>query len=105
MGKPKKLSKKARKLAKKKGLEVAVDVNKHSIEDILDKADSFIEEYNHDMALKFLQRALEVNADHPRALETVAAVFLEEGEIEKAKQCLGRAITVQPNQARCSQIT
>ena len=50
------------------------------------------------MAQKFLERALEINADHPRALETTASLLLEAGEIEKAKQCLGRAITVQPNQ-------
>jgi len=96
MGKPKTISKKARKLAKKKGLE-RVDVDKYSIEDILDKADSFVEEYNYEMAQKFLERALEINPDHPRALETVAMLLLEAGENEKAKQCLGRAITVQPN--------
>ena len=74
------------------------DINKFSIEEILDKADGFIEEYNYEMAQKFLERALEINADHPRALETTASLLLEAGEIEKAKQCLGRAITVQPNQ-------
>ena len=74
------------------------DINKFSIEEILDKADNFIEEYNYEMAQKFLERALEINCDHPRALETIASLLLESGEIEKAKQCLGRAITVQPNQ-------
>ena len=120
MGKPKTLSKKAKKLAKKKGKVhiwqcmlitlitnpfiglplpgVQPDINKFSIEEVLDKADSFIEEYNYDMAQKFLERALEINADHPRALETTASLLLEAGQIEKAKQCLGRAITVQPNQ-------
>lgn len=84
MGKPKTLSKKAKKLAKKKGIEthgagdeIGIDVGKYSIEDILDKADGFIEEYNYDMAQKFLQRALEINNDHPRALETIASLLLE----------------------------
>merc|ERR1712018_834891 len=101
MGKPKSMSKKAKKLAKKKGIAVKqsnVDIEKYSVEDILDKADEFIEQYNYEMAQKFLERALEINPDHPRALETAASLLLEAGEVEKAEQCLGRAITVQPNQ-------
>merc|ERR1712018_714 len=100
-GKPKSMSKKAKKLAKKKGIAVKqsnVDIDKYSVEDVLDKADEFIEQYNYEMAQKFLERALEINADHPRALETTASLLLEAGEVEKAKQCLGRAITVLPNQ-------
>ena len=50
------------------------------------------------MAQKFLQRALEINSDHPRALEMTASLLLEAGQVEQAKQCLGRAITVLPNQ-------
>jgi len=101
MGKPKSVSKKAKKLAKKKGIAVKqsnVDIDKYSVEDVLDKADEFIEQYNYEMAQKFLERALEINSDHPRALETAASLLLEAGEVEKAQQCLGRAITVQPNQ-------
>ena len=75
-----------------------MDVNKFSIEDILEKADTFIEEYNYEMAQKFLGRALEINPDHPKALETVASLLIEAGQEEQAKQCLGRAITVQPNE-------
>ncbi len=122
MGKPKTLSRKAKKLAQKKGkLTLSMtncimcdkkksslselnikgtqaDLSKFSVEEILDKADSYIEEYNYDMAQKFLHRALEINCDHPRALETIASLLLEAGETEKAKQCLGRAITVMPGQ-------
>ena len=47
------------------------------MEDILDKADEFIEQYNYEMAQKFLERALEINSDHPRALETAASLLLE----------------------------
>ena len=64
----------------------------------MEKADGFIEEYNYEMAQKFVERALTINSDHPRALETAASLLLENGEMEKAKQCLGRAITVNPNQ-------
>ena len=54
-----------------------VDINKFSVEEILDKADEFIEQYNYEMAQKFLERALEINSDHPRALETAASLLLE----------------------------
>ena len=47
------------------------------MEDVLDKADEFIEQYNYEMAQKFLERALEINSDHPRALETAASLLLE----------------------------
>ena len=102
MGKPKSMSKKAKKLAKKKGItrfkiwaclsyaiiyfnsilgiavkQSNVDIDKYSVEDILDKADEFIEQYNYEMAQKFLERALEINSDHPRALETAASLLLE----------------------------
>ena len=95
---------------------------KYSIDDILNQAERFIEEYNYDMAQKFLERALEINSDHPRALEMTASLLIEvtclefvkmsikrfyiflisfsiqAGQIEQAKQCLGRAITVLPNE-------
>lgn len=100
MGKPKTLSKRAKRLAKKKGLVDTSSSNgsKFSIEDILEKAESFLEEYNYEMARKFVERALEMNSDHPKALETASSLLLEAGEAEKAQQCLGRAITVQPHE-------
>ena len=53
------------------------DDSKYSIDDILNQAERSIEEYNYDMAQKFLQRALEMNSDHPRALEMTASLLLE----------------------------
>ena len=50
---------------------------KYSIDDILNQAERFIEEYNYDMAQKFLERALETNSDHPRALEMTASLLIE----------------------------
>jgi hypothetical protein len=43
----------------------------------LDRAESFIEEYNYEMAQKFCQRALEMDADNVRALEACASLLLE----------------------------
>jgi len=103
MGKPKTISKKAKKFAKKKGITVQASHDsssnaKYSIDDLLDQAEHSVEEYNYEMAQKYLERALEINSDHPRALEMTASLLLEAGQVEQAKQCLGRAITVLPNQ-------
>ena len=51
--------------------------SKYSIDDILNQAEQSIEEYNYEMAQKFLERALEINSDHPRALEMTASLLLE----------------------------
>lgn len=98
MGKPRSLSKKAKTLAKKKGLVSDDGQHQYSIDQILDKAESFIEEYNYEMAQKFCQRALEMDADNIRALETCASLLLEAGDVKNAKHCLGRAVTVQPDE-------
>ena len=51
--------------------------SKYSIDDILNQAEQSIEEYNYEMAQKFLERALEINSDHPKALEMTASLLLE----------------------------
>ena len=51
--------------------------SKYTIDEILDRAESFIEEYNYEMGQKFCQRALEMDADNVRALEICASVLLE----------------------------
>lgn len=93
MGKPKsKKSSRAHKLAKKK----AVTEQTYSLDELLGKASELLDECQFELAEKFCQRALEMNADHPQALEMCANLLLERGEVEKAQHCLGRAITVQP---------
>jgi len=51
--------------------------SKFTIDQILDRAETFVEEYNYEMAQKFCQRALEMDADNVRALEIVASLLLE----------------------------
>jgi hypothetical protein len=57
--------------------QTTTNLNKYSVEEILDKADSFVEEYNYEMAQKFIERALEIDSDNPRALETAGSLLLE----------------------------
>ena len=65
----------------------------YSIEDLLSKASSLLEECQFEAAEKFCQRALEMDPDNVLALEMSANLLLERGEVEKAQHCLGRAIT------------
>jgi len=94
MGKPKTHSSKAKRLAKKKA--AASSGSSYTVDELLDKAAELMEEYKYDLAQKFCQRALEQEADHPRALEMTGNLLLELGEVEKAQHCLGRAIVVCP---------
>ena len=86
MGKPSSASKRAKRLAKKKGLKVSGNVVRpeedqdYSIDDVLDKASSLMDEYNYELAQKFCQRALEIDADNVRALEVTASLLLESGQ-------------------------
>jgi len=97
MGKPKSHSSKAKKLAKKKGLLPSQQEQTYSIDEILSKAEEFINEYKYEMAQKFCQRALEMDNDNARALELSGGLLLEMGEIESARHCFGRAVVVNPD--------
>ena len=91
MGKPSSASKRAKRLAKKKGLKVSGNVVRpeedqdYSIDDVLDKASSLMDEYNYELAQKFCQRALEIDADNVRALEVTASLLLESGQVISPK--------------------
>jgi len=96
MGKPKSHSAKAKKLAKKKGLLATKDPT-YSIDEILNKAEEFMNEYQYETAQKFCQRALEMDCDNVRGLELSGALLLEMGDLDSARHCYGRAVTVQPD--------
>ena len=51
--------------------------SKYTIDQILDKATEYMDTYNYEMAQKFCQRALEIDNDNVRALETTATLLLE----------------------------
>jgi len=93
-----------KKLARRKGLDKTSGSN-YTIEEILAKAADLMEEYNYDLAQKFCQRALEIDGDHPQALEMTGNLLLEVGEMEKAQHCLGRAIFVQPDRGHTKYMT
>ncbi|XP_053394826.1 uncharacterized protein LOC123524457 isoform X2 [Mercenaria mercenaria] len=72
--------------------------SKYSIDQLLDKAQDSIDRFEYELAQKFCQRALEMEADNVRALETSGALLIDLGNLEAAKQCFGRAIVVSPDE-------
>jgi len=103
MGKPKSLNSKVKKLAKKKGLDS--DQSSYTIDQLLDKAGDMLDEYKYELAQKFCQRALEMDADNVRALEMSGNLLLELGQTESAQQCLGRAIHLSPESGHTKYMT
>ncbi|XP_064647778.1 uncharacterized protein LOC135500319 [Lineus longissimus] len=69
---------------------------KYSVSQLLDKAEELIDAFDYEVAQKFCQRALELEVDNTRALETSGTLMLETGNAEAAKQCFGRAIELSP---------
>lgn len=70
----------------------------YSVDKLLDKAEDCIDRFEYELAQKFCQRALEIEADNIRALETTGTLLLELGNPESAKQCFGRAVELSPNE-------
>ncbi|KAH3697071.1 uncharacterized protein LOC127862703 [Dreissena polymorpha] len=71
---------------------------KYTLDQLLDKAEECIDKFEYEMAQKFCQRALEMEPDNVRVLETSGSLLIDLGNIEGAKQCFGRAVEVCPNE-------
>ena len=53
---------------------------------ILYQVDEYIDTFQYEMAQRFCQRALQIEPDNDRVLETSGILLIEVGELEKAKQ-------------------
>ena len=58
---------------------------KYSADQLLDKAEEYVDQFEYQLAQKFCQRALELEADNVRALEASGQLLLELGDEEAAK--------------------
>jgi len=66
-----------------------------TLEQLLSKCQDLLDCYDYDLAQKFVHRALEMDPDCVRALEYAATLLIEAGDVENARHCLGRAVTVE----------
>ncbi|XP_003728431.2 probable assembly chaperone of rpl4 [Strongylocentrotus purpuratus] len=69
-----------------------------SIDQLLEKVDEYLDTFEYEMAQKFCQRALQMEPDNVRALESSGNLLAELGDTDGARKCFGRAITVCPEE-------
>ena len=69
---------------------------KFSADDIMDKVEEYIETFQMDLAARFVKKALKLEPDNIRVLETAGPILLEVGDIEQAHKCLTRAVEIEP---------
>ncbi|XP_068716062.1 uncharacterized protein [Montipora foliosa] len=68
----------------------------YTIEDLLKQVDECLDNFNFELAVKFCERALDIEPDNVQVLETAGAVYLETGDIHKAKECFENAVNISP---------
>ncbi|XP_068223940.1 uncharacterized protein [Palaemon carinicauda] len=86
------------KNAKTRKKDVKLNLDSMSVAELLSHAQEQIDTYKFDKAQNYCQEALKRDPDNVFALETSASLCLEVGNFYGAKHCLGRAITVQPEE-------
>ena len=70
----------------KQNVEAGTAAPSYTATDVLNKANELIGTVQFDLAHQFCVRALELEPDNASALETIAAVELELGDTESAKE-------------------
>ena len=75
-------------LGKKRTEQQQPQQQNYSIDDLLDKADEFVETMKPELADRFYIKALEMDKNNTRALESYAQFLLEMDDFQKAKQVL-----------------
>ena len=59
--------------------------SRYTASDLLDKTDGLIDEFQYELAEKFCLRAIELEPDNLRAIETKGFLLLQNGDTEGAK--------------------
>lgn len=71
---------------KKKPQAAAPKQQKFTVEDLLAKAEEYVESYDIELAEKFYQRAHEMEPNNTKVLDSYAGLLLEMDDFERAKQ-------------------
>lgn len=71
-------------------------ISAFSVEELLSRAQDEIDAFHYKQAQLYCQEALKRDPDNLKALEISANLCLETGNLDGAKHCLGRAITLAP---------
>ncbi|KAL9968141.1 hypothetical protein ACROYT_G026475 [Oculina patagonica] len=71
---------------------------KYSIADLLKQVDECLDNFNYELAVKFCERALDMEPVNVEVLEMAGAVFLETGDTDKGKSCFETAVKISPEE-------
>jgi len=71
---------------------------KYSVADLLKQVDECLDNFNFELAVKFCEKALDIEPDNVEVLETAGSVFLETGDTDKAKTCFENAVKISPDE-------
>ena len=90
MGKTKKNSKKTTKSSDKE--------MKYTADELLERVENYIDDYEFELALKFAERALALDPLNPNTLERMAGIHAELGNLSKARELFRKAVEQNPSE-------
>lgn len=85
------MGKKKRKNNSNKSRSTNVDA-KYTAEDLLIKVDEYLDTFEYDLALKFCEKAMQLEPENLKVIETLACVYAETGEVEESKKHFLKAV-------------
>uniref|UniRef100_V9L0S3 Uncharacterized protein n=2 Tax=Callorhinchus milii TaxID=7868 RepID=V9L0S3_CALMI len=71
---------------------------KYSVQQLLEKAEDCMDNFNFELAQMFCQRALDLEPDNITVLEMMGNIFAELGNSEKAKEVFQRSVELRPEE-------
>ena len=78
--------------------ELSGKTPKYEVNDLLTKINELIENFNYELALKFCEKALLIEPNNTKVLETMGNTFAELGFEDNAKQHFLKAVDLQPDE-------
>ena len=71
--------------------------SKFTVEDLMQRVDQCLENFEHEMALKFCEKALKMEPDNMKVHECYGNVYAEVGDIGNAKKHFNEAVRLEPD--------
>lgn len=71
--------------------------SKFTVDDLMQRVEQYLENFQHEVALKFCEKALEMEPNNIKVHECYGNVYAEVGDIENAKKHFNEAVRIEPN--------
>lgn len=79
------------------GMSSSSQADHYTVDDLLSRVESYVEQFNFPLALKFSEKALLIAPNSTRVLEMLGNIYAEIGEVESARNYFQQAATLQPD--------